>query len=129
MPGRYLLDTNIIIALFKEDPGVVARLQAAPEVFLPSIVLGELYYGAANSGRPRPNQARVEEFAASCPLVAVDGLSALHYGTVRSQLKRKGKPIPENDIWIAACAVQHDLTLVTRDGHFKDVDGLPLESW
>ena len=71
----------------------------------------------------------MEEFAASCPLVAIDGLSALHYGTVRTQLKRKGRPIPENDIWIAACAFQHGLILVTRDGHFEDVEGLPFESW
>lgn len=44
-------------------------------------------------------------------------------------LKRKGKPIPENDVWIAACALQHDLILVTRDGHFEYVEGLRFESW
>lgn len=129
MPGRYLLDTNIIIALFNGDPGVEARLQASSEIFLSSVVLGELYYGAANSGRLRTNMARVEEFAASCPLVGIDGSTALGYGTVKTRLKKIGRPIPENDLWIAACALQHDLVLVTRDGHFEDIEGLQLEAW
>lgn len=129
MPGRYLLDTNIIIALFNGDPGVEARLQASPEVFLSSVVLGELYFGAAKSGRPGANRAKVEEFAASCPLLVTDDMTALEYGTVKTGLQRIGKPIPENDVWIAAAAFQHDLILVTRDGHFDSVDGLRFESW
>lgn len=129
MPGRYLLDTNIIIALFNGDPEVEARLQASSEIFLSSVVLGELYYGAANSGRLKTNMARVEEFATSCPLVGIDGSTALAYGTVKTRLRKIGRPIPENDLWIAACALQHDLVLVTRDGHFEDIEGLQLESW
>jgi len=127
--GRYLLDTNIVIALFKGEPGVKARLEASSEIFLSSVVLGELYFGAANSGQPVANKAKVEDFAASCPLAVSDRVTALEYGSVKTGLKRKGKPIPENDIWIAACAFQHDLTLVTRDGHFEYVEGLQHESW
>jgi tRNA(fMet)-specific endonuclease VapC len=129
MPGRYLLDTNIVIALFNGDPGVKTRLQASPEIFLSSVVLGELYFGAAKSGRPEANKAKVEDFAASCPLVLSDRVTALEYSIVKVGLRRKGKPIPENDAWIAACAFQHELTLVTRDGHFGHVEGLQLESW
>jgi len=71
----------------------------------------------------------VEEFAASCPLVGIDGATALGYGAVKTELKKKGRPIPENDLWIAACAIQYDLILVTRDGHFDPIGGLQLESW
>jgi tRNA(fMet)-specific endonuclease VapC len=51
------------------------------------------------------------------------------YGRIAQQLRRKGRPIPQNDIWIAATALQYDLTLVTRDEHFKQVEGLALETW
>ena len=129
MPGRYLLDTNIVIALFNGDAGVKARLEASPEIFLSSVVLGELYFGAAKSARPVANKAKAEDFAASCPLVVSDQVTALEYGSVKTSLKKKGKPIPENDVWIAACAFQHDLILVTRDGHFKYVEGLQFEAW
>jgi tRNA(fMet)-specific endonuclease VapC len=129
MPGRYLLDTNIVIALFNGDPGVKARLQASPEIFLSSVVLGELYFGAIKSSRTEANRARIEDFAAFCPLVVTDGGTALEYGIVKTALKRKGKPIPENDVWIAACALQHDLILVSRDGHFEYVEGLRFEAW
>jgi tRNA(fMet)-specific endonuclease VapC len=61
--------------------------------------------------------------------VVGDGATALEYGYVKTGLKKRGKPIPENDVWIAACAFQHDLILVTRDGHFEYVEGLRFESW
>jgi predicted nucleic acid-binding protein len=64
--GRYLLDTNIVTALFKHDAAVHTELAAASEVLLSSTVLGELYYGAARSGQPRQNLERLEEFAATC---------------------------------------------------------------
>jgi tRNA(fMet)-specific endonuclease VapC len=129
MPGKYLLDTNVVIALFNGDPGIEARLLMAPEIFLSPVVLGELYFGAAKSGRPEANKVKVEAFAATCPLAGIDGLTALEYGSVKNGLKRKGKPIPENDVWIAAGAVRHGLVLVTRDGHFDRVEGLQFERW
>ncbi|TDA70360.1 MAG: type II toxin-antitoxin system VapC family toxin [Clostridia bacterium] len=56
-------------------------------------------------------------------------MTAYYYGQVKAQLKVKGHPIPENDIWIAAAALQHGLTLVSRDTHFKPIEGLSLEAW
>jgi tRNA(fMet)-specific endonuclease VapC len=64
-----------------------------------------------------------------CPVLVCDVETARHYGRVRNELRRKGRPIPENDIWIAATARQHDLILVTRDPHFDEVEGLPIEAW
>ncbi len=129
MSGRYLLDTNIVVALFNTDPEVEARLETAPQVFLCSTVLGELHYGAAHSGRPDDNAARIEDFASTCFVVEVDAHVARRYGRVKAELRKKGRPIPENDIWIAACARQHGLTLVTRDRHFDQVEGLQTEAW
>ena len=129
MSGRYLLDTNIVVALFNRDSEVEAQLERAPEVFLCVTVFGELHYGAAHSGRPEANAAQIEEFATTCMIVDVDVQVAREYGQIRAELRKKGRPIPENDIWIAACARQHGLTLVTRDRHFDQVDGLQTEAW
>ena len=129
MTGRYLLDTNVVIALFRGDAEVQARIERVQEVFDPSIALGELYFGAAKSSRQEANAARVEEFAAVCTVTGTDAVTAQRYGVLKAQLKRKGRPIPENDLWIAACALQHSLVLATREGHFDDVDGIELEAW
>ena len=94
-----------------------------------STVLGELYYGALKSGQSAGNLARIDEFAAAVGVLACDATTARHYGQVKARLKSRGRPIPENDVWIAAVALQHGLPVVTRDEHFKEVDGLAVESW
>ena len=127
--GRFLLDTNIVIALFAREAAVQQRLAEASEVFVPSIVLGELYYGARKSTRVTENLARIDEFVASSPVLPCDTATAQRYGDIKNQLRAKGRPIPENDIWIAAIALQYHLTLVARDGHFHEVDGLQVEAW
>ena len=127
MSGK-LLDTNAVIALQNGDPGIREFLQKN-DVIVPSIVLGELYYGAYRSGRLQDNLAIIEDFATSSKILNCDVATARLYGAIKQQLKLKGRPIPENDIWIAAIAQQHGLTLVTQDTHFEAVDGLQLESW
>jgi tRNA(fMet)-specific endonuclease VapC len=127
--GRYLLNTNILIALLEGDQGVVANLELAAEVFLPVIAVGELLFGAAKSGRPAENAAKVERFAAGRFILPCDLNVARAYGEVKRGLREKGRPIPENDIWIAATAACHELVLVTRDQHFGDVDGLTVAVW
>ena len=62
-------------------------------------------------------------------MLGCDTQTARHYGQVKNQLRVKGRPIPENDLWIAAVARQHALTLVTRDKHFSDIDDLPTVGW
>ena len=126
---RLLLDTDIIIALFAQDVGVLQKLQQAPSYFLPCVVLGELYYGARKSGRVQANVQRVEDFAYQNSILDCDAETAYHYGLIREALRAKGKPIPENDIWIVALALQHDLVLVSRDAHFNEIDGLSIVVW
>lgn len=83
------------------------------------MVLDELYFGPLKSQRPEANLKRVEEFAAASNVLPVDAGVARLYGKVRDGLRRIGRPIPENDLWIAATTLRHDLVLVTRDSHFE----------
>jgi len=129
MSGRYVLDTNIVIALFANDAAVREHLAQTDEVFVPSVVIGELCYGAQKSERSRENLARIDEFAVSNQVLGCDTDTARRYGQVKHALRLRGRPIPENDIWIAAIALQHSLTLVTRDAHLNEVEGLSLAVW
>jgi tRNA(fMet)-specific endonuclease VapC len=130
MSGRVLLDTNIVIAIFAEELPVLERIAAAEEVFVPAVALGELYYGARKSERAETNIARIDEFAAAAAILGCDALTAQQYGRIKNDLRAKGRPIPENDIWIGAVGMQHDLTVATRDhDHFSQIPGLTVEVW
>lgn len=129
MNGRHLLDTNIIVALFKDDENVRTKIAASAEVFVPAIAIGELYYGAQHSAKVEKNMKQVREFAAASTVLPVELTTAEHYGQIKNDLKTKGRPLPENDVWIAAIARQHSLTVVTRDQHFKEINGLLLDEW
>lgn len=129
MNGKHLLDTNIIIALFKNDENVCKQLASSAETFVPSIAIGELYYGAQHSGNVDKHMDEVRDFVRVSVILSCDAVTAEAYGQIKNGLKTKGQPLPENDIWIAAIALQHSLAVVTRDQHFKAIDGLVLEEW
>ncbi len=129
--GRYLLDTNVIVDFFKGDQAIRLNLGQG-EFFIPSIVIGELYYGAYASGLVTKREKRLNElssFLSIFPVLEVGEKTANHYGFIKSQLKSMGKPIPENDIWIAAMAIENGLPLVTRDHHFTNLPELIIEKW
>ena len=75
------------------------------------------------------NFAIVKKLSNRYKLLLIDEATTVEYGKVKSSLRKKGTPIPENDIWIAAIAIRHKLTLVTRDKHFREVNGLGLKTW
>ncbi len=129
MSGNVLLDTNIVIALLAQDDSVLERLKEAESVFVPSVVLGELFFGAYKSAHVDENVARVDEFAASSAVLVCDTATGRHYGQIKSELRAKGQPIPENDVWIAAIARQYGLTLASRDAHFNEVENLKVVAW
>ena len=129
MSGKFLLDTNIVIALFEGDRAAMRRLKRAEIVYLPAVAVGELFFGAHKSTRVRDNVARLEEFLAANTVLPCDTVTARAYGQLKNRLRRKGKPLPDNDIWIAALAQQYELTVVSRDHHFQEVDNLPIEVW
>lgn len=124
----YLLDTNIISALFKGEEIISSKIVDATNINIPVIALGELYYGIELSNTLK-YMADIEDIKATYELLVVDDITSKYYGTVKAALRKKGTPIPENDIWIAALALQHNLTLATRDKHFDEVDGLMTEKW
>jgi tRNA(fMet)-specific endonuclease VapC len=93
------------------------------------VVFGELCFGAEGSERPAEELEQIRSFASTCAQLVCDAETALHYGRIKQRLRRRGRPIPENDLWIAATAVQHQLVLASRDDHFTEVEGLTGERW
>lgn len=122
--GRLLLDTNIISDLNGNVPETLAVMTSAEEIFTSVVVAGELFYGIENSTRKKENFSFYTDFFQTCAVLEVTLDTASIYGDIKTKLRQKGKPIPENDIWIAAIAIQNDLTLLTHDHHFNSVDGL-----
>ncbi|MBO9632460.1 MAG: type II toxin-antitoxin system VapC family toxin [Chitinophagaceae bacterium] len=122
--NNVLLDTNVVIDLFKGDQQILAFLEKQQTVYIPSAVLGELYLGAYRSANEQKHLQQIASFLLQCTVVNADKTIAERYGKVKAELLRKGKPIPENDIWIAATALQFNLPLYTNDKHFEEVDVL-----
>jgi tRNA(fMet)-specific endonuclease VapC len=98
MNGRYLLDTNAVIALFENETKLLERLATASETFVPTIALGELYFGAAKSRQATQNTARIDEFGARSSVLGCDASVAREYGRIKNRLGEKGRPLPENDL-------------------------------
>lgn len=126
---QYLIDTVAAIAHLKGDVAFHAALDPQATLSIPIIVLGELYSGAENSAQVEGNIQKIVEMVRACELLLCDAQTARQYARISQQLRRKGRPIPQNDMWIAALAIQHGLTLVTRDAHFNHIEGLLLQTW
>lgn len=124
-----LLDTNIVIALFKGNADVISRMARLGIIDIPYVVLGELLLGAYRSSNTPKHLTEINSFIRQCNIIPADAITADFYAKTKTALLKKGKPIPENDIWIAATALRHRLTLVTMDKHFNEVEGLQTENW
>ncbi len=129
MSGSYILDTNIVIALFAGDKNVTDKLEESREVFVTTQVIGELFFGVFQSAHKKSNLERVHDFISHTAILFSDVMTARIYGEIKAHLQQKGRPIPENDIWIASLAKQHQLTLVSRDKHFDGIPGVTLTQW
>ncbi|MCY7420806.1 MAG: PIN domain-containing protein, partial [Chitinophagaceae bacterium] len=105
--SRYALDTNIISAWLANKSTVPDRIDSAQNIFIPVIVVGELYYGAQYSTKVEQNLNNISKALSYYPMLMVDGDTCRNYGLIKAALRKKGKPIPENDIWIAALVMQH----------------------
>lgn len=121
-----LIDTSIILESFKGNKIIAAQITQLEKIFVSVTIIGELNYGAYHSANHVKHFSRNEIFLNRCQKLILDSETADFYGKIKAGLAHKGKPIPENDIWIAATAIQHNLSLFTSDKHFKDVDGLQL---
>lgn len=126
MEVRVALDTNRITDLFRGDVALAEQLSTAEEVWIPLIVLGEIRAGFQGGTQQRRNEQLLTGLLAK-PTVGVllpSRETAEHYARIFVQLKRAGTPIPDNDLWIAALALEHDLVLITRDRHFARIPQL-----
>jgi tRNA(fMet)-specific endonuclease VapC len=127
MPGEILADTNVIIAVYKGQPAILTRLSGASEIYVASVSVGELIFGALKSTNQARNLERIDDLIASSVVLPCDADTARCYAGIKHELKHKGRPIPDNDLWIAALAVQHDLLLLTFDKHFGEISQLAAE--
>ena len=121
-----LIDTNAYAAFKRNAPDAVEIVRRVPLIVVNSIVLGELLSGFAVGSREAINKHELNLFLSSPRVkqVSIDNSTAEHYATVYRELRKKGHPIPTNDLWIAASAFQHNLAVFTYDNHFQAIDGL-----
>jgi tRNA(fMet)-specific endonuclease VapC len=121
-----LLDTNAYAAFMLGAAEVVDVVAHADKLYLNSIVLGELLAGFAAGTREPKNRAELARFLDSprIEILPVTAETADSYALIYAGLRRRGQPIPTNDLWIAASALEHGAALLTRDAHFSHIDGL-----
>lgn len=122
---RLILDTNIYSDYAEGNPAVVDIMaESAKEICFPIIVLGELYYGFRKSNRKKLNELKIEQFIKifRVEIIMVDENVARKYALIYEYLEKRGRKIPINDVWIAACCMADGGTLLTRDRHFSHVD-------
>ena len=123
---RVALDTNRLTDLFRNDLALAKYLEKCTEVWVPLIVLAEILAGFYDGTRQPHNEAMLRKFMAEGTVgILMPGKeTAEQYARLYVQLKRAGTPLPTNDIWIAALALEHNLTLITRDRHFERIPQL-----
>ncbi len=129
---RYLLDTNILIAMSKERPGLAERLANYPAsaILLSSVVVAEIEYGIAKSARREHNRRVFDVLLEAFAVLPFDANAARHYGPIRAQLEKQGQAIGPYDLMIAAQGVALNAVVVTDNvGEFSRVPGLAVENW
>ncbi len=121
-----LLDTDAFSAFMRGHPDVVARVRGAARVFLSAVSAGELLFGFRRGSRYDRNVNALESFLASpyVALLPVSWTTAERFGRIAAALRAKGRPIPTNDIWIAAHAMETGADLLSFDEHYGHVDGI-----
>jgi len=124
---RVALDTNRLTDLFQGDAALAERLGLCDEVWIPLVVLAEIKAGFLGGTERHRNEILLRKLLSKTTVGVLlpDRETAEHYARLFVQLKRAGTPVPDNDLWIAALALQHDLLLITRDRHFKNIPQLP----
>lgn len=124
-----ILDTNALSAVADGEPSAMELVAGAERVAVPVIVLGEYRLGIAQSRHRTTYESWLREWIAAVTVLDIDDGTTHSYSAIGLELKKKGKPIPANDLWIAALCRQHSLPLVSRDRHFDFVHGLRRLNW
>lgn len=128
MIPRLALDTSAYRALDDGNLGLAGHIRRAAHIGLPVVVLGELYYGIFLGSRQSDNLANLHRFLASprLELLQVDATTAKLFGEIATSLRRDGRPIQQDDMWIAALCKQHGYALATADAGFANITGLEI---
>jgi tRNA(fMet)-specific endonuclease VapC len=126
---RLLVDTSAYSAFMRGHLAIKSSLQRADEIIVNAIVLGELATGFIKGRRRRRNQQELSRFLSSPRVNVVDVTeeTAERYGVILNSLWKAGTPIPTNDIWIAASAMEHGLQILTTDAHYQKVGQVMVE--
>lgn len=124
-----ILDTNALSAAAENEPAALEIVARAERLAVPVIVLGEYRLGIAQSRRRATYEGWLRAWIASVSVLEIDEETTHHYAAIGLDLKRIGKPIPSNDLWIAALCRQYSLSLLSRDSHFDLVPGLRRVDW
>jgi tRNA(fMet)-specific endonuclease VapC len=124
-----LLDTSVVVAHLRGSIDLQTLASADEPLFLPLVALGELYRGVLKSARPESSRAKVDQFLEIAAVLYPDVATAEIYARIAQALETRGTPIPENDIWIAAMALECDMPLAARDDHFRQVERLDILWW
>ena len=119
----------MLIPWLRRDPVIRQHLAEEASLYVSSVALGELYYGAEKSIHIEKSIAEVDAMINTVTILMVDSTIARFYGRIKHEQRTKGLMLPDNDLWIAATALQYELTLVARDQHFNWIEGLSLEQW
>lgn len=124
-----ILDTNAVSDLFAGNQDLEAALAVSEKHHLPVIVIGEYRFGLIASRKQRMLEPLLDRLEQESFVLSPDRSTARQYAGIRHELRSKAKPIPENDIWIAALARQHKLEIVSNDKHFDHVEGINRINW
>ena len=124
-----ILDTNALSAFADEDPAILAVLAEAEQLAIPVIVLGEYRYGIAVSRNRAGYMTWLNGLLPDCTVLDVNEETAAYYADIHHELRQAGRPIPTNDIWIAALCRQHRLSVLSQDRHFDFVTGAHRLEW
>lgn len=124
-----ILDTNAVSALLAGDPSIAQTLAGEEQHHLPVIVIGEYRYGLVRSRERGRLGSLFDLFIDKSIVLPIDLDTTVHYASLREDLRRIGRPIPENDVWVAALATQYGLPIISRDTHFDSVRGVERMSW
>jgi predicted nucleic acid-binding protein len=123
---RILIDTSFYVAFKKGEKSSVDTVRKAAEIGFSTVVIGELLAGFRCANRVADNYRELEQFLDSSrvAVLSVDEETAEYYARIFQELREKGKPVPTNDLWVAATALQHGFALATYDVHFSAISGI-----
>lgn len=127
--SKFLLDSSVLVRVLRGDSLLADSVLNLSQVFVVPTVVGELYYGAHKSENFARELAGVSHLLQNVISLTYSYQTGVEYAVIKDNLRRKGRPIPDADMWIAAAAKQYQMTLIHRDRHFEEIEGLTAEMW